>query len=386
MTFNTITFDIMTGNTTTLATMAIKVLQHQISQYGYTPRVHFELEGGHRRSDLSKDIDYPAINLALKQLGILGELKPEYWQNQWEYVSDFAGQTPLKEANDFAAASRVLPSLLKRHGAAEVFIRPILWGGDEGRLQPGCGNIFSLDKRPVHIPNAVQINISADKNNLNMIPRDGFGEILQQRLLDTSYECCLLYLPEQEAFERLKLKDDFDLDAELSSPHELSGGHQGSIALYKEVGKHNQPMGVNPLVLNHQHQVIASTVDWQSLSRIEHRLGASSERYNPFVNVAFSLANLLEAIVQFEAQSKTPQPLQLAPERELPQLLFSSGDKIGAFEIFESGSWFPQSINQCLSAAKKAASLYQTIPDNLGDLLKQSIIDSYQRKFVLEMS
>ncbi|MFT5164624.1 MAG: hypothetical protein ACI9FJ_003231 [Alteromonadaceae bacterium] len=379
---------------TALATMAITVLQQQINHHGYTPRVHFELEGGYRRANPAIDINYPAINQALKQLNILGSLKPEYWPNQWEYVSDFVGQTPLKEATDFAAASRVLPRLLKQQGAAEVFIRPVLWSADEGRLQPGCVNIFSTDKRPVHIPNAVQINISAEKAGRNSIPHQGFGEILQQRLLDTSYECCLLYLPENEAFERLQLKDNYDLDAELSSPHELSGGHQGSIALYKEVGKHNQLLGVNPLIFDHQHQMIASTVDWHSLSRVEHRLGASSDRYNPFVNVVFALANLFEAIIEFEAdevsqQAEEPKYDPQIPRhtpQALPEQLFSEGEKVGAFEIFERGSWFSQSINQSLIAAKaQNANLAQQIPDDLGDRLKQQIIASYNRKLLIKI-
>jgi hypothetical protein len=363
-----------------LAIMAIKVLQHQISSNGYTPRVHFELEGGYRRTHPSREINYQAINHALKQHNILGSLKREFWQNQWEYVSDFVGQSPLKEASDFAAASLLLPRLLKRFGAAEVFIRPILWQGDQGRLQSGCDNIFSTDTRPVHIPNAVQINISADKDGSNVIPHDGFGERLQQRLLDTSFECCLLYLPESEGFERLKLKDDFDLDAELSSPHELSGGHQGSIALYKDVGKHNQPMGLTALVLDDKHQPIATTQDWHSLSRIEHRLGASSERYNPYVNVAFALCNLAQTIEDVQTKQDTPT----APERQLPTQLFSCQQKTGAFEIFESGCWFNQSINQSVALVKTNSQTFDQIPDNLGDLLKQQIIDSYRRNLWVE--
>jgi hypothetical protein len=363
-----------------LAKMAIAVLQQQIASYGYTPRVHFELEGGYQRSDAKKQINYQAINQALKQLNILGALKPEFWQNQWEYVSDFAHQSPLKEASDFEAATVVLPKLLKRFGASKVFIKPILWEGDQGRLHSGCDNIFTIDKRPVHIPNAVQINISADKNGNNVIPYEGFGERLQQKLLDTSYQCCLLYLPEQEGFERLRLKDDFDLDAELSSPHELSGGHQGSIALYKDVGKHNQPMGINPLLLDHRHQVIASTQDWQSLSRIEHRLGASSERYNPYVNVVFALSNLVETIIDFEQDN----PLIEAPQHQLPTQLYSCEHKTGAFELFESSNWFPLSVNQSLAAVKASSHQFEQVPDNLGDQLKQQIVDSYQRKLWLE--
>lgn len=359
-----------------LATMAIRVLQHHIGSYGYIPRIHFELEGGYRRCDPQKEIDFDAINLALKKLNILGELKREYWQNQWEYVSDFAGQSPLKEAEDFASATQVLPKLLKRFGACEVIIRPILWQGDQGRLEAGCNNIFSTDKRPVHIPNAVQVNISADKDGKNIIPVDGFGERLQQRLLDTSFECCLLYLPETEGYQRLKLKQDFDLDAELSSPHELSGGHQGSIALYKDKGKHNQPLGLTPLVFDHQHRVIASSQSWHSQSRIEHRLGAASMQYNPYVNVAFALCNLLETIIEVEQN----QPMVEAPKHHLPVSLFSENGQPGAFEVFDEGNWFNQAINRSLAAIKNTNNQFAQVRDDLGDALKRSIIDQYKRK------
>lgn len=362
-----------------LAKMAILVLQDHIDSYGYTPRVHFELEGGYRRSDPAKELNFDAINSALKQRNILGELKPEYWLNQWEYVSDFAGQSPYKEACDFAAATDVLPTLLKQHGATDVVIRPILWEGDQGRLEPGCANIFSIDKRPVHIPNAVQVNISADKNGRNIVPENQFGERLQQRLLDTSLECCLLYLPESEGFERLKLKHDYDLDAELSSPHELSGGHQGSIALYKDVGKHNQPLGLTPLVFDNQNQVIASTQDWRSTSRIEHRLGAASMQYNPYANVAFALCNLVEAIMAAEQQL----PLEHAPEHQLPTTLFGNSEQPGAFELFESGQWFARSINQSVYAVKKRNKQFENVPENLGEQLKHSIIAQYKRKLWL---
>ena len=354
-----------------LAIAAIRILQQHISHFGYTPRVHFELEGGYRRRHPDTPIDYTAINRELAAMGILGELKPEYWLNQWEYVSLFEGQTPLEEAHYLARSMDCLPHLLTCHGASEVVIRPVLWEGDQGRLQAGCANIFSLDKRPVHIPNAVQVNISVEKDGINQIPRNHFGERLQQQLIETSYECCLLYLPDEEGYQRLKLKDDFDLDAELSSPHELSGGHQGSIALYKDKGKHNQPLGLEPLVLDRDSQVIATSCDWHKLSRIEHRLGAASNDYNPYVNVAFALANVVVAIGNHEKG----QPLTEAPLRNLPEYLFSQDDHCGAFELFASSRWFARSINNSVAAMSAT-----DVPADLGDRLQQAIVDSYNRQ------
>jgi len=378
-----------------LAKLAIQVFQKQIANLGYQPFVHFELEGGYtpdcpvggKKEGL---LDYVGINRALCDLAIQALLKPEYWQCQWEYVSKFEGQSSLKVAEDLDAALFLLPALLKKFGAQKVYIKPIIWGGDRGRLATGSKILFSSDKKIVHIPNAIQINISAtDEKGENIIPVGGVGECLQQCLLNTSYECSLLFLPEQEAFDRLQLKQRFGLEKELCSPDDLSGGHQGSIALYKQWGKHNQMMGVIPLLYDGKGRVLTSIQDWRPLSRVEHRLGAASQYFNSYVNVVFALANLADALKQKQGVSTQDSQdkdqtqvnlgdsdaLLLAKPKNLPSSLLNDGKNMGAVEVFLKGQWFETTINQAVADMKKTDNL--SIPINLGSMLKQAVLDLY---------
>lgn len=365
--------------------LAIEVLQDQIAQLGFTPYVHFELEGGyipqpamHKKGNAP--LDYDTINQALAEISIQGRLKPEYWRHQWEYFSSFEGQTPLKVATDLAWVIQNLPIILKQNGAKEVYIKPVVWGGDRGRLAPDCDNIFSAATELVHVPNAVQMNISAvDARHDNVIPRQGMGEYLQFRLLRTSCECSLLYLPEPEAFERLQLKDRFGLSRELSSPNDLSGGHQGSVALYREKGKHNQLMGEEPLLYDSKHSVIATKQNWRPLSRIEHRLGASSLLFNPYAAAAFALANLSDALIAISTSRNESDTTRLPPDK-LPTSLFGRGNDLGAFELFEQGMWLNNKINQCVADTRNKSE--KTIPDDLGDLLKQAVLALYKKRIL----
>ena len=52
--------------------------------------INIELEGVYLDSEnLSKNHFYERTNSELKKLEIKAKLKPEFWQNQWEYESDF---------------------------------------------------------------------------------------------------------------------------------------------------------------------------------------------------------------------------------------------------------------------------------------------------------
>ncbi|KAF0092725.1 MAG: hypothetical protein FD128_2850, partial [Hyphomonadaceae bacterium] len=71
------------------AKIAIEILQLQIQSFGFTPIVHFELEGGYKSSNetpYSHSLDFVAANLALDKYGLQGELKPEFWPCQWEWA------------------------------------------------------------------------------------------------------------------------------------------------------------------------------------------------------------------------------------------------------------------------------------------------------------
>ena len=80
---------------------AITLVQIYLEQLGYTAQIHFELEGCYRfENNIDQKLNFSQINQCLRELNIEGEIVCEYWRNQWEYVSLFNGQTPLKEAHN----------------------------------------------------------------------------------------------------------------------------------------------------------------------------------------------------------------------------------------------------------------------------------------------
>jgi hypothetical protein len=368
------------------------VIQHLLNTLetkGFKTLVHFELEGVCELRANQHKLDYPGINKKLLELGIDGELKSEYWKNQWELVSLFNGQSPLKEAQNLARAMQVLPKIMCQYGASKVMMVPVAWGADKGRYVDGSGAIFSLDTRSVHIPNAIQMNVSVEnKQGENLFAQQGLGEWIQYELLVNSYACCLLFLPEEDAFKRLALRQDYGLDAELSSPVVLSGGHQGSIALYKEKGKHNQAMGLEPLFFASDNSVLHYAGDWRKTARVEHRIGATSKNYDPYLNMVFILMNVLEGIAKWQAEVSLP----IFEDKALPVSLFDQPNKhnesqpngskkdtqqtLGALSLFKNDSWLVDKINfYCQDMP-----YINTI--NLGDKIKEMMLSKYQRSVI----
>jgi len=369
-----------------LTTQAIILLQNHIKNLGFIPVIHFELEGCYQLNLKVKEfsLNFSRINRQLANAGIDGELVPEYWSNQWEYVSLFNGQSPLKEADNLRQAMTILPRLFAEQGIYKTLIKPVVWAGDKGKLANGSGDIFTTETRAVHIPNAVQMNISAlDREGNNIIIDSGFGEYLQQCFLDTSLNCCLIYLPEEEAFERLALKSKYGLAAELCSPIDISGGHQGSIALYKEVGKHNQAMGEEPLLYDHNNEVLVSQQNWQKTARIEHRIGASSIQYNAYFNIIYALLNLIDALEVYKSDNCVRLLREEAHQQDLPLSLYDNNLKtdLGAISLFENDNWFSESLNKLSGQSLGRDDIFRQ--PNLGDKLKQMILAPYQQKLIL---
>lgn len=367
---------------------SISLLQNYIQALGYQPQIHFELEGCYqlRHSNCRTDtLNFEKINQCLRELDIDGEIVNEYWRNQWEYVSAFNGQTPLKEANNLQQVITKLPFLFKKIyseiGYVETLIEPVVWSGDQGKLANGSNQIFTDDTRAVHIPNAIQLNVSVlDSKGQNLIVENGFGEYLQYCFLKTSLECCLLYLPEEAAFERLSLKNRYGLSQELCSPVDISGGHQGSVALYRKLGKHNQNMGEEPLLYDKYNNVLSVRQNWQKTARIEHRLGASSVYYNPYLNVLYGLLNIIDTIEAYENHQhlsipnfvSTPLPLSLHTRIKKTKIL-------GAVDIFKSSSWFSDSLNSAQEKFNKMKlGVALDCPLLLGDKIKQIVLNNYQ--------
>jgi len=367
--------------TNQLAKQVITFLQQYIQQLGFTPVIHFELEGCYRYHPHNKGIpplDLSVINHQLKKLDIDGEVIDEYWQNQWEFVSAFQGQMPLREAENLTKVIASLPHLFAKQGIMQTLIKPVVWAGDKGKLASGCRNVFSGEARDVHIPNAIQMNVSVNNSSgENIIYQDYFGEYLQQCFLDTSLACCLLYLPEEEAFERFALKSKYGLAEELCSPNDISGGHQGSIALYKEWGKHNQAMGETPLLFDHQHKAIVTKKNWQATARIEHRLGASSTCYNAYINIVFALVNVIDALEVYLQEQCEALLINTATSTTLPQSLHTINGQRGAIEYFQYDTWFASRINDIAERFESDAHDENKALHKIGDKLKTAILSSY---------
>ncbi|WP_133468672.1 hypothetical protein [Paraglaciecola marina] len=351
----------------------IKHLLDNLALQGFNPVVHFELEGVFELSPWQKQLDYSGINSKLKQLDIDGELKTEYWKNQWEYVSLFNGQSPLKEAQNLDKVMQLLPQLMRQYGAANVLMQPVAWGADSGRYLSGSGAIFSIDTRSVHIPNAIQLNVSVENDKgENLFAQQGLGEWVQYHLLKNSYHNCILFLPEEDAFKRLSLRKDYGLDAELSSPVVLSGGHQGSIALYKEKGKHNQAMGQEPLFFAADNSVLSYTTDWQKTARVEHRIGATSQAYNPYLNVIFALLNVLEGISSWKTGQLAPNVLDKALPRSINDTDYDDTLVLGALSLFENDNWLVNKVDLYCQ------NMFDADATNLGKRIRDMVLAPYQ--------
>lgn len=368
-----------------IAITVIKVFQRHLEQLGFLPAVHFELEGCCRFSPTSvnQKINFDDINRKLKVHRIEGKLIPEYWQNQWEFVSEFDGQTPLKEAQNLTQVINYLPGWLSAQGIEQTLIKPVIWSGDAGQLAKGSKQIFTHEQRAVHIPNAIQMNVSVfDQGGKNIVAHDFFGEYLQQCFLETSLACCLIYMPEPDAFERLALKTKYGLAEELCSPTDISGGHQGSVALYKKLGKHNQQMGVETLLVDQFHQTLISQQNWHQGARIEHRLGAASVRYNAYFNVVYALANLIDAVEVYKNGLCQHQLNEQWQAQQLPAKMH--GDELGfdAKHLFEQDNWLPERIERSVQAVemdtvdRRELSLTVKPYKELGVRFKQVVLDT----------
>ena len=369
----------------TLAITAIEFLQSYLTSLGLSAHIHFELEGcvrSQRQHTIA--INFAKINKKIAEHGIEGQLVPEYWRNQWEYVSLFAGQSPLKEAHNLTNVIKLLPSLFKQQNIDEVLIKPVVWGGDQAQLLLGSKNIFQGLNKNIHIPNAIQTNISiSDEQGTNLLADSPLGECLQQCLMNTSYACALLFLPEHDAYERLTLKSKYGLNDELCSPTDISGGHQGSIALYRQYGKHNQILGEDVLIVNHLNEPLVKQVNWQKTARIEHRLGASSLHYNAYVNVVFALLNVVDAIKVFRYDSgKNVANAHSSPpvSKPLPSSLLDDEKGLGAYSLFEQDNWFEQGLNE-IEQLMIAHNNDQ--PIRIGSKIKHAILNIYRNKKIV---
>lgn len=348
----------------------IYLCEQALAQKQIEPALHIEYEGcvALRKG---QSIDFDSLNQQLRSSAILAELKPEYWRGQWEYASCFAGQSPLRVADDLVNALEQLPRWFRQQNIDGFLNQPVVWHGDRDRVVAEGEQIRSAGSGSVHIPNAVQLNLSAWRDGTNLVAESDLGERLQYQLLRSSYDNCLLFLPEEDAFERLLLKSRYQLQKELSSPVDLSGGHNGSIALYRELGKHNQRLGARSMVVDQRSAPLLESFEWQRTARVEHRLGASSVYYSVYLNTLFGLLNLLAAVNSAVGQYQT-----LAP-KALPASLEDGIDQPGAVSLFRHSYWLEQQVDGLLFITDGHA-LTEMVPQFSGSWLKNAILERYQ--------
>jgi hypothetical protein len=315
--------------------LLLKLLEEHILSLCYIPHVHFELEGTYTPQKKSKELNYKAINKFLKNNNVLAKLKPEYWEGQWEWESLFLGQSPTKTADDLAYSIKNLPVILLCFGAKDVTLRPVSWCTPQYKKISTSQILLDHQTSILHIPNSIQISISASlPNGDNALLKENLGEVLQNCLLHTSKNCSLIFCPEEESFQRLSLKSKYNLSKSLSSPDNISGGRTGSIAYYKRFGKHGQELGKIPKLYDPKGTPITYDTNWKKQARIEHRIGSSSKNYKAHLNALYALANLSQAI---KITQKKEPPLQIQHISEnLPESLYSPE---GAIALFKKETW-----------------------------------------------
>jgi hypothetical protein len=131
-------------------------------------------------------------------------------------------------------------------------------------------------------------------------------------------------------------------------------------------------MGVEPLLYDDKNNVILSQKNWHKTARIEHRLGASSEHYNPYLNVVFALLNVIDAIDDVNI-SITQQNKDYG---QLPRSLYDMPNHLGAISLFENNDWFSRSIDQALSAT--SFNMENTTGYTAGQLLQRQYLMLFQ--------
>jgi hypothetical protein len=343
-----------------IARPILRLIETHLQTLGFTPHIHFEMEGTCTLRENQKELDFNSINIFLKKNKVLAKLKPEYWKDQWEWESLFLGQLPTKTSDDLEYSLAYLPLILLCHGAQKVEVRPVSWALTQHKKITGSTAILDPNPSTMHIPNSIQLSISASQHDgSNALLYNNLGEILQDCLIRTTKGCSLFFCPEEESFQRLSLKRRFNLHTDLSSPEDISGGTKGSIAYYRKYGKHDQLLGITPRLYNSHGEIITYSSSWERNARIEHRIGSTSKNYKPHLTALYALINLCQAIdITRGIDSKSSLPKE---ENQLPTSLYSPE---GAIALLQKDSWFFNKLHQQLCHIKptqKAKGMVETL-------------------------
>ena len=284
--------------------------------------INIEVEGGYKinESNFDENHFYNKINQAIKSFNINARIKPEFWKNQWEYESDFQVGKVNNVLQDY---DKLLDNLNKIFAPQTPIFEPILY--DWQQTEVG---------KSVHIPNSVQINLSLWKENQNLLVDKNFAYFLQNLLIENSINNLIFFIPNQAALDRIFVKDEYDLKEELSSPNNISGGNQGSVACYLELDKKNKPNTIDG-VFNEDKN------NWYERARIEFRLASSSLNYNIYLHTFFVMIIALEAVLKYQKNSQTKA---IENSYEIPRA-FAGDDLESVKSRYEKGNFFEEKID-----------------------------------------
>jgi hypothetical protein len=258
---------------------------------------NLEIEGLYQQNDnLTKLQYYQKLNQKLKSYNINAKIKEEFWHNQWEYETNFQIGELNKIRSDFALFSKNITDIFAPN---KVLLEPCKynWQKDE-------------KGKNIHVPNAIQINVSLWQNGLNLLADKKYAYNLQNLLIKNSVNNLVFFIADQASLDRLLLRNEYNLHDELMSPHDISGGNQGSIAYYAEKNKKNVVNHLDTDFTKLKYAINKSVEDWHKFARIEFRLASSSKAYQLDLHLLFILINIYLATEYFAPQKPVTEDKQ----------------------------------------------------------------------------
>lgn len=306
---------------------SIILIENILEEKNIKTSINIELEGVYLDdNNLQKDDFYQKVNSNLKKFEIKAKLKPEFWEKQWEYESDFQIGNTIQTIQNYQKFCKNIN---------QIFYPQI------PKIKPVNYKWCQLKDKVIHLPNAVQINISLWKEGFNMLANKNFAFFLQNLLIKHSIDNLIFFLPNQESLDRLFLKEKYNLQDKLMSPSEISGGTKGSIAYYFEKNKKGLPNNLNLNFDDLNYKISDQQSDFQKNSRIEFRLASASLEYNLQLHILFVMLVMLESIILYEEDIKYNR---LRNVYELPKKFYH--DKFdNIVSRYEAGLFFDKKIN-----------------------------------------
>lgn len=271
----------------------IALIENILGEKDIKSSINIELEGIYLdNKNLQKNSFYQKVNNELKRLEIKGKLKPEFWKNQWEYESDFQIGNIIQTINNYQKFHKNIN---------QIFFPQI------PNIQPISYKWQESGGKLIHVPNAIQINISLWKRGYNIISNKNFAFFLQNSLVRNSVDNLLFFIPNQKSLDRLFLKEEHGLEKKLMSPHDISGGNKGSIACYLEKNKKDLPNNLKLNYDNLNYKIADHQYNWQKNSRIEFRLASADLEYNLQLHIVFIMLIILDSLILYDEDKQYNQ-------------------------------------------------------------------------------